>query len=50
MNGKKPTREQRKLIMKNKLDTYKWLVFKDTSDELHLIHKETGEKKVLNKR
>lgn len=38
-NGKKPTREQRKLLQKWKLDTYSWLVVKDTPTEMHLVHR-----------
>ena len=37
--GKKPTREQRKLLLKWKLDTYSWLVVKDTPTEMVLVHK-----------
>ena len=38
-NGKKPTREQRKLLQKWKLDTYSWLVVKDTPTEMVLVHR-----------
>ena len=38
-NGKKPTREQRKLLQQWKLDTYSWLVVKDTSTEMVLVHR-----------
>ena len=38
-NGKKPTREQRKLLQKWKLDTYNWLVVKDTPTEMVLVHR-----------
>ena len=38
-HGKKPTREQRKLMMKWKVNTYDWLVERETSTELVLIHK-----------
>lgn len=43
MQGKKPTFEQRKLLTKHKLDTYKWLVQKDSPDKIQLINKDTGE-------
>lgn len=39
MNGKKPTREQRKLISDKGLYPSDWLVTKNTSTELHLIHR-----------
>lgn len=38
-NGKKPTREQRKLLQKWKLDTYSWLVVKDTPTQMVLVHR-----------
>lgn len=38
-HGKKPTREQRKLLQKWKLDTYNWLVVKDTPTEMVLVHR-----------
>ena len=38
-NGKKPTREQRKLLQQWKLDTYSWLVVKDTPTEMVLVHR-----------
>ena len=38
-NGKKPTREQRKLMEKWKLDPAVWLVTKDTPDRMELVHR-----------
>lgn len=38
-NGKKPTYEQRKLIQGARLDAHDWLVVKDTSTELVLVHR-----------
>ena len=38
-HGCKPTYEQRKLIQEAGLDTYDWLVIKDTSTELVLVSK-----------
>ena len=37
--GKKPTREQRKLMVKWKLDPTMWMVSKDTSTEMVLVHR-----------
>lgn len=37
--GKKPTREQRKLLEKWRLDTRVWLVTKDTPEEMVLVHR-----------
>lgn len=38
-HGKKPTREERKIILCNGLDSHDWLVFKHTDDRLYLVHK-----------
>lgn len=47
--GRKPTREERKLIQKAKLDTYMWLVQKNTTTQLFLLNRETQEIKVIDK-
>ena len=38
-HGTKPTREQRKLMEKWKVNTYDWLVERETSTELVLVHR-----------
>ncbi len=38
-HGKKPTREQMKLLQKWKLDPAVWLVVKDTPDRMELVHR-----------
>ena len=38
-HGKKPTREQKKLIQKWKLDPAVWLVTKDTPEQMELVHR-----------
>ena len=38
-HGKNPTREQKKLLVKWKLDPAMWLVVKDTSREMVLVHR-----------
>ena len=49
-NGKKPTREQRKLMEKWNLDPRVWLVVKDTPTEMELVHKHSDKtKKVIHK-
>lgn len=49
-NGKKPTREQRKLLLKWKLDTNSWLVVKDTPTEMVLVHRHFDKtKKIIPK-
>ena len=48
-HGKKPTREQRKLMEKWKVNTYDWLVERDTLSELVLIHRHFDKKKIIPK-
>ena len=43
-HGTKPTREQRKLMMKWNVNTYDWLVERETSTELVLVHKHFDDK------
>lgn len=38
-HGKKPTREQRKLLQKWGLDPLVWLVVKDTPEQMVLVHR-----------
>ena len=38
-HGKKPTREQRKLMEKWKLNTLDWLVVKDEPTQMTLVHR-----------
>jgi hypothetical protein len=47
--GKKPTYEQRKIMQRNGIDTYMWLVQSETPNELRIIHRETKEVKVIDK-
>ena len=49
-NGKNPTREQKKLLVKWKLNPGDWLVVKDTPREMHLVHRHFDKtKKILPK-
>ena len=48
-NGKKPTREQRKLIEAHGLNPIDWLVVKDTPTEMLLIGRNAPETKVIYK-
>jgi hypothetical protein len=43
-HGKKPTREQRKLMQKWKVNTYDWLVERETPTELVLVHRHFDKK------
>ena len=38
-HGKNPTREQKKLMVKWKLDPTVWLVVKDTPERMELVHR-----------
>lgn len=38
-HGKKPTREQRKLMEKWKVNTQDWLVVKDEPSKMTLVHR-----------
>lgn len=38
-HGKRPTREQMKLMTKWKLDSAMWLVVKDTPERMELVHR-----------
>lgn len=38
-NGKRPTREQRKLIEHYGLDAHDWLVIKDTPAEMQIVRR-----------
>ena len=38
-HGKKPTREQRKLMQKWKLNSQDWLVERETLDKMVLVHR-----------
>jgi len=42
-SGRKPTREERKYIEGAGLDTWVWLVQKNTTDFMQVINKETNE-------
>lgn len=48
-HGKKPTREQRKLMEKCKVNTQDWLVERETLSELVLIHRHFDTKKIIPK-
>ena len=49
-HGKNPTREQRKLMQKWRLDSSMWLVVKDTPDRMELVHRHfDNTKKIIPK-
>ena len=48
-HGKKPTREQRKLMEKWKVNTQDWLVERETLSELVLVHRHFDKTKIIPK-
>jgi hypothetical protein len=38
-HGRKPTREQRKLLAKYHLDGHDWLIIKDTPEAMTIVHR-----------
>ena len=48
-HGTKPTREQRKLMDKWKVNTYDWLVERETSTELVRVHRHFAKTKIIPK-
>lgn len=49
MRGKNPTREQRKFIERQRLNSNNWLVQKDTSEIMQLVHRVSNKVKVIQK-
>lgn len=48
-HGTKPTYEQRKLIQEWGLDAHDWLVVKDTSTEMVIIHRYSDTSRTIPK-
>lgn len=46
-NRKKPTRRQKELMRRRRLNCDNWYVVKNPPGELHLEHKHTGTRSVL---
>jgi len=46
-HGKNPTRKQREIIEKARLNPDNWLVVKRPLGELHIVHRESGKARVL---
>lgn len=49
MRAVKPTREQKKIIVENKLDWHNWLVTGEDNNTLILINKTSGRKRAILK-
>ncbi|MGA4718837.1 DUF6906 family protein [Fictibacillus nanhaiensis] len=46
-NGKRPNRSQKDIIKFNGLNPDNWLITKNLPEEMHLVHRETGSKKII---
>jgi hypothetical protein len=46
-NGKNPKRKQKLAISKARLNPDNWLITKSLPNELHIVHRETGTKKII---
>ncbi|WP_407649772.1 DUF6906 family protein [Thermaerobacillus caldiproteolyticus] len=46
-NGKKPTKKQKEAIKKARLNPDNWLVVKNLTTELHLVHRTSGNQRVI---
>jgi hypothetical protein len=49
MNGRKATREERKILSKSGYDTMMWLVQKNTPEFIQIVHRDTKEEKVIKR-
>ncbi|WP_425590436.1 DUF6906 family protein [Fictibacillus sp. 23RED33] len=47
-NGKRLTRQQKSVLEKAGLNPSNWLIFKNTKQEMHLIHRVSGSTRVIN--
>lgn len=47
MKGKNPTRQQKIIMRQNKLNPDNWLVLKNPTDELHIQHRESKNKRII---
>lgn len=48
-NGKRPTREQRKLMERWRLNSDSWLVVKDTPEAMTVVHRHADQTRVIPK-
>ncbi|KMT62674.1 hypothetical protein X559_0957 [Paenilisteria newyorkensis] len=48
-NGKRPTKRECELMEIHELKPADWLIFKNLHNELHIVHRETGERREISK-
>ncbi|WP_197081228.1 DUF6906 family protein [Gordoniibacillus kamchatkensis] len=46
-NGKRPTKAQKIIMIAAQLDPDDWLVVKNLSGEMHIVHRQTEQKKII---
>jgi len=46
-HGKKPTRKQREIIKKVRLNPDNWLTVKNLPNVLHIMHRESGKVRII---
>lgn len=46
-HGRRPTRTQKMVIKAAGLNPNNWLIVKNLSDRMHLVHRETGNERVV---
>jgi hypothetical protein len=46
-HGKRPTLNQKKLIEAARLNPDNWLIVKNLPDQLHIVHRDTGNERVI---
>jgi len=46
-NGKRPTRREKELLSRMRLNVENWLVVKHTSTEMEIMHRHTGRTRVI---
>ncbi|MGC4378292.1 hypothetical protein WD019_15390 [Fictibacillus sp. Mic-4] len=46
-NGKRPTKRQKEHIKAMGLNPENWLIIKNLHNEMHLVHRETGSKRIV---
>ncbi|WP_376701120.1 DUF6906 family protein [Listeria booriae] len=48
-HGIRPTKKESEVIKIHKLRPSNWLIFKNLPDELHLVHRDSGNTRVISK-
>ncbi|MDA2567378.1 hypothetical protein PDQ34_26005 [Bacillus cereus] len=46
-NGKNPTKREKIIIESQGLNPENWLIYKKVANELHLVHRDTKDKRII---